>query len=182
MLPMAPLTWCSGQMQVSSMYPQYGALCTMHVAQCVCFAGEHSEAQVHVLPYTSLCMCAFGDSVGSAGTHTHHTLLVLHDQQVRYTYSRGVDSSRVCRAGLAAYPSWVPTIERLTAPSWAAVPRVFTDHCEEAAVRAATVLTGVSGRRLSLPVTLNPFRQPLSSQGSDNALPTYSNAFLLGWV
>ena len=34
--------------------------------------------------------------------------------------------------------------------------------------------------RLTRP-RLNPFRSPVSARGSDNALPTYSNAFVFGW-
>ncbi|KAK9806175.1 hypothetical protein WJX72_004469 [[Myrmecia] bisecta] len=81
-------------------------------------------------------------------------------------------------AGLAAYPSWIPTIQLLAAPL--APPAVFTDFCEEAAHRGAVMLQATAGKELSLPLKINPFRKPVRCTGRDNALPSYSNAFLFG--
>lgn len=45
-------------------------------------------------------------------------------------------------AGLAAYASWVPTLKLLTARG--GPPCVFTDYCEEAALRGAQVLAALA--------------------------------------
>ena len=58
---------------------------------------------------------------------------------------------------------------------------MFTDFCEEAAVRGQAMLQHLGARDL-LPITVNPFRSPLSCTGDDNRLPSYSNAFLFGLV
>eukprot|EP00897_Mesotaenium_endlicherianum_P003496 jgi/Mesen1/3174/ME000184S02239 len=63
-----------------------------------------------------------------------------------------------------------------------AIPCVVTDFCEEAAVLAAQVMEAVYCRHLTLPVQVNPFRQPLSSKDGGMALPTLSNAFIFGMV
>lgn len=81
-------------------------------------------------------------------------------------------------AGLAAYPSWVPTLRSLPR----GVPIVFTDYCEEAALRAASMVKVLTGAPLALPLCVNPFRRPASSQGRDNALPSFSNGFMFGLV
>ena len=93
-------------------------------------------------------------------------------------------------AGLAAFTSWMPTVRVLLAAS---APVVLTDFTEEAACMGAALLAeavrtavggggcGGGGRRM-LPVARNPFRQPMSSMGNDNALPTYSNGFTFGFL
>lgn len=122
---------------------------------------------------------------------------------------RAVDADMLWGAGLAAYPTWLPTLRLLARPG--APAAAFTDFCEEAALRAADVAAACLGgsgsapapsppgdaagsgagdgaaraggepgsraRRVG-PVHVNPFRQPRSCQGADNALPSYSNAFM----
>ena len=111
-------------------------------------------------------------------------------------------------AGVAAFAEWVPTLRALAhAKPPAAV--VITDFTEEAALMGASIIAEVVGTLCGgvadadgnkkdgdkrdkrdtsrpelrlLPVARNPFRQPLSSRGNDNALPTYSNGFTFGWV
>ena len=83
-------------------------------------------------------------------------------------------------AGLAAYVSWAPTIRRLLTGS-AGVVCLFTDYCEEAAERAMSMLQALGAQTL-MPITVNPFRSPLSCTGDDNRLPSYSNAFMFGFV
>lgn len=62
-----------------------------------------------------------------------------------------------------------------------APPALFTDFCEEAAFQAMCVLKATAhGDMLWLTPTVNPFRNPLSCQGRDNNLPSYSNAFVFG--
>ncbi|XP_074383559.1 uncharacterized protein LOC141725075 isoform X4 [Apium graveolens] len=57
---------------------------------------------------------------------------------------------------------------------------VFTDYCEEASHLAASCLSTRTGRPLSVPIQLNPFRQPLVVEHSGLLLPCYSNCFLFG--
>ena len=82
-------------------------------------------------------------------------------------------------AGLAAYPTWVPTLQLLSCKG--SPPAVFTDFCEEAAVQGMRVMQAVAGRSMHwMPVSINPFRKPLSCQSKDNNLPSFSNAFMFG--
>uniref|UniRef100_A0A6M2F227 MYND-type domain-containing protein n=1 Tax=Populus davidiana TaxID=266767 RepID=A0A6M2F227_9ROSI len=80
-------------------------------------------------------------------------------------------------AGIAAYPSWLPTIELIKEMN---VPAIFSDYCEEASHLAACCIKSVTGRSLSLPIQLNPFRQPMMVEDSALLLPCYSNCFLFG--
>ncbi|GAQ79271.1 hypothetical protein KFL_000270300 [Klebsormidium nitens] len=80
-------------------------------------------------------------------------------------------------AGLAAYTTWQPTIALLNSPG--SPPAFFTDYCEEATCLAAQVLTSC-GARLTHEVQPNPFRQPWRIRARDNALPSFSNGFLVG--
>ncbi|XP_012092020.1 zinc finger MYND domain-containing protein 15 isoform X2 [Jatropha curcas] len=80
-------------------------------------------------------------------------------------------------AGIAAYPSWLPTVELINKKG---VPAVFSDYCEEACHLAACCITSVTGRPLTLPVQINPFRQPVVVEESTLLLPCYSNCFLFG--
>lgn len=79
--------------------------------------------------------------------------------------------------GIAAYSSWLPSIELIEKID---VPAVFTDYCEEACHLAANCIKTVTGRSLRLPVQLNPFRQPMAVEDSVLLLPCYSNCFLFG--
>lgn len=82
-------------------------------------------------------------------------------------------------AGLAAYASWVPTLQLLSQEG--SPPAVFTDFCEEAAVQGMHVMQAVVGGPMHwMPISINPFRKPLSCQGRDNNLPSFSNAFMFG--
>ena len=83
--------------------------------------------------------------------------------------------------GLAAYPSWQPTVRVLLTE--ALVPLLITDFCEEAGLMARNLLLAelqVTTKVDSLGVSklqVNPFRRPVSCQGDDNCLPSYSNCF-----
>ncbi|KAL9328117.1 hypothetical protein ACSQ67_003120 [Phaseolus vulgaris] len=79
--------------------------------------------------------------------------------------------------GIAAYSSWLPSIELVEKID---VPAVFTDYCEEACHLAASCIKTISDRPLKLPVQLNPFRQPIAVEDSVLLLPCYSNCFLFG--
>ncbi|KAI4314264.1 hypothetical protein L6164_027191 [Bauhinia variegata] len=80
-------------------------------------------------------------------------------------------------AGIAAYSSWLPSIELMEKIK---VPVIFTDYCEEACHLAASCINTVTGRSLTLPVQLNPFRQPMVVEHGVLLLPCYSNCFLFG--
>ena len=85
-------------------------------------------------------------------------------------------------AGLAAYSSWRPTLERLLQPP--RPPCFFTDYCEEAALRAANACRAVLGASsgsstCKVSVALNPWRSPLRTITGGMALPSCSNGFLI---
>ncbi|XP_058193260.1 uncharacterized protein LOC131310320 isoform X2 [Rhododendron vialii] len=80
-------------------------------------------------------------------------------------------------AGVAAFMSWLPTIELIKAIN---VPAVFSDYCEEAAHLAARCISSVTYRPPSIPIQLNPFRQPMVVEDSALFLPCYSNCFIFG--
>ncbi|KAF9606776.1 hypothetical protein IFM89_028152 [Coptis chinensis] len=80
-------------------------------------------------------------------------------------------------AGLAAYSSWLPTIELIKEMD---VPAVFSDYCEEAAHLAASCISTVTGCPLTIPIQLNPFRQPMAVEDSALLLPCHANCFLFG--
>ncbi|KAJ4961886.1 hypothetical protein NE237_021796 [Protea cynaroides] len=80
-------------------------------------------------------------------------------------------------AGIAAYASWLPTIELIKEMD---VPAIFSDYCEEAANLAANCISSVTGHPLGIPIQLNPFRQPMVVEDSSLFLPSYSNCFIFG--
>lgn len=67
----------------------------------------------------------------------------------------------------------------------------FSDFCEEAVLRAADIVLAQGGKllefdspriqSLSIPVFVNPLRQPTRIVQTDNALPSYSNGFIFGF-
>ncbi|KAI0529325.1 hypothetical protein KFK09_001872 [Dendrobium nobile] len=80
-------------------------------------------------------------------------------------------------AGITAYPSWLPSIELISKMN---IPAIFTDYCEEAAFLAARCICTVTGRPLSIPIQVNPFRQPMVMEDQALYLPCYSNCFIFG--
>ncbi|KAH0469440.1 hypothetical protein IEQ34_000998 [Dendrobium chrysotoxum] len=80
-------------------------------------------------------------------------------------------------AGITAYPSWLPSIELISEMN---IPAIFTDFCEEAAFLAARCISTVTGRPLSIPIQVNPFRQPMVMEDQALYLPCYSNCFIFG--
>ncbi|KAL4015884.1 zinc finger MYND domain-containing protein 15 isoform X1 [Cucumis melo var. makuwa] len=81
-------------------------------------------------------------------------------------------------AGIAAYSSWLPTIEFIKEIK---VPAIFSDFCEEACHLGASCLSSVIGRPITFPIQLNPFRQPIAMEDTALFLPCYSNCFLYGF-
>ncbi|KAI5078428.1 hypothetical protein GOP47_0006099 [Adiantum capillus-veneris] len=80
-------------------------------------------------------------------------------------------------AGVAAFPSWIPTLELIYKLQ---VPSIFTDFCEEATMLALKCIQKVLDCELSIPMQINPFRQPMTPPCKVMELPTYSNCFLFG--
>ncbi|GAV78906.1 zf-MYND domain-containing protein [Cephalotus follicularis] len=80
-------------------------------------------------------------------------------------------------AGVVAYSSWLATVELIKEIN---VPAVFSDYCEEACHLAVCCINSITGRPLTIPVQLNPFRQPMVVEDSALFLPCYSNCFLFG--
>jgi hypothetical protein len=97
-------------------------------------------------------------------------------------------------AGIAAFASWVPTIDlvlRLGAPA------LVTDLTAEAARLAAKIWQTRAALFSQAPrekksvaafgsdaysVALNPFRRVMSARGNDTQAPTYANGFGFQWV
>ncbi|XP_060214409.1 uncharacterized protein LOC132641428 isoform X4 [Lycium barbarum] len=79
-------------------------------------------------------------------------------------------------AGVAAYRSWLQTelIKEIT------VPAFFSDYCEEACNLAISCITSVTEASPTVPIQLNPFRQPRAVEDSALFLPCYSNCFIFG--
>lgn len=80
-------------------------------------------------------------------------------------------------AGIAAFQSWLPTLKLINKLR---VPAVFTDFCEEATILATTCVKEVLACKLTIPMQINPFRQPMTPPNKVLELPTYSNCFLFG--
>ena len=94
-------------------------------------------------------------------------------------------------AGIAAFASWVPTVDLVLRMN---VPALVTDLTAEAARMAAAVwrrraaecIECVASRGAPIEtdadVALNPFRRVLSARGNDTTAPTYANGFGFAWV
>ncbi|KAH6770724.1 zinc ion binding protein [Perilla frutescens var. hirtella] len=80
-------------------------------------------------------------------------------------------------AGVAAYTSWLPTLEVIKELQ---VPAVFSDYCEEACHLAASCVRSVTGNAPRIRIQMNPFRHPLCVEEGALYLPCYSNCFLFG--
>lgn len=80
-------------------------------------------------------------------------------------------------AGVAAYPSWMPTIEMIRQTG---IPAIFTDFCEEAAHLASCCISSITGQPLKIPIQVNPFRQPVAAENNALYVPCYSNCFVFG--
>ena len=133
---------------------------------------------------------ASGALVGAAGGQV--SVVCLRGRYCRDLLSeRGLEGPEVVvamNAGLPAFPEWEPSVLFVLASG---APLFVTDLTEEAAVQARALVAGAAMRKLPTgppgarpgrwdisEVDVNPFRQPLSSRGADNLLPTCSNGFL----
>ncbi|KAI3467454.1 hypothetical protein Pfo_024117 [Paulownia fortunei] len=80
-------------------------------------------------------------------------------------------------AGIAAYQSWLPTLELLKEIK---APAVFSDYCEEASHLAVCCISSATGSAPKIEIQINPFRQPLCVEETALYLPCFSNCFLFG--
>ncbi|XP_062621593.1 zinc finger MYND domain-containing protein 15-like [Saccostrea cucullata] len=126
-------------------------------------------------------------SIHMFGKHLHHKVkekswtfsnvtITVHNQ----FYHKHVSQERIptvvigFNAGLAAYPSWIPTITKLKDMK---TPTYFTDYCRSSIELSKMMLQDHSGISISAPI-LNPFRSPIRKISSDHELPCFSNAFI----
>ncbi|KAG8663298.1 zinc finger MYND domain-containing protein 15 isoform X2 [Manihot esculenta] len=79
-----------------------------------------------------------------------------HDRYRDFTEDSFPDLVIAPNAGIAAYPSWLPTIELINEMG---VPAVFSDYCEEACHLAECCITRVTGRPLAIPAATGCRRQ-----------------------
>lgn len=131
------------------------------------------------------CICKSSDEDFSSCASTGKSLGVTLRLHAGYYHDRYKDLAKdsfphliiAPNAGVAAYTSWLPTIELIKEIN---VPAVFSDYCEEASHLAACCISTITGCPLPVPIQLNPFRQPLAVEDSALFLPCYSNCFLFG--
>ncbi|XP_024024026.1 zinc finger MYND domain-containing protein 15 isoform X2 [Morus notabilis] len=129
------------------------------------------------------CVCKSSECV-SWDVHTSKTSIITLNLRKGFYHDRYRDMAKdsfphliiAPNAGIAAYPSWLPTIliKEMN------IPAIFSDYCEEACNLGASCITSVTGCPLARPIQLNPFRQPVAVEGSALFLPCYSNCFLYG--
>lgn len=131
------------------------------------------------------CICKSSSERVSWGVHTNETSAVTLQLRRGFYHERYTDIAKdssphlviAPNAGIAAYSSWLPTIELLKDMN---IPAVFSDYCEEACHLGACCISSVTGRPLNIPIQLNPFRQPMVVENSALFIPCYSNCFLYG--
>ncbi|KAL4348054.1 hypothetical protein GQ457_17G024600 [Hibiscus cannabinus] len=129
------------------------------------------------------CNCKYENENTSCGVGAHTSSAVMLQLHRGYYHERFIDISKdslphlviAPNAGVAAYASWLPTIELIKKIN---VPAVFSDYCEEACHLAACCINTVTSQPPRLPIQLNPFRQPMVVEDSALHLPCYSNCFL----
>ncbi|XP_072959742.1 uncharacterized protein [Typha angustifolia] len=124
--------------------------------------------------------CTGSGKIGSSGTTTVTLKLrkgFYHDRYRDISKDSRPNVIVAPNAGVAAYSTWLPTIELINEMG---VPAIFTDFCEEAAYLASRCISSVTARPLRLPIQINPFRQPMMVEDSALYLPCYSNCFLFG--
>ena len=89
-------------------------------------------------------------------------------------------------AGIAAFTSWEPTLKMLVNEFGPVV--IITDYTEEAAnmglkeLKKMVLREKAAARWNFLEVQVNPYRQPVSCKGADNAMPSYANGFIFGMI
>ncbi|CAN8235843.1 unnamed protein product [Cochlearia groenlandica] len=132
------------------------------------------------------CECKYSSKIHSPGNESAWSLGVslqlhrgfYHDRYSDITKDSGPPHIVIApNAGIPAYPSWIPTIELIKEIK---VPAVFSDYCEEACHLASCCIETITRQPLSLPIGLNPFRQPMAVEETPLLIPCYSNCFIFG--
>ena len=162
------------------------------VIVCHCLGAASREAALEptfaeltvLLPATKLRLVLIGPDAPSGSGETRRTE-GRHGGWLEVIWQRGLyedidlqppSLAVACNSGIFEYDSWQPTIAVLEEHS---TPFVFTDYSEMGLVGAAVAIREHHGLRLSLPITLNPFRQPLD-RGS--MLPGLEGAVGIPWI
>jgi hypothetical protein len=132
-----------------------------HQIDPACHGKTHNLGALSILAYSGV----YTDFVpeGCCGLTDPHAVIALN-------------------CGLGAYPEWTPTCKLLLDPQAPAprVPAFFTDYCEASCEVGRQLLEETLAAPLAYPVTMNPFRCPLSrrQRGLFTAYPEYGNGFL----
>ncbi|KAM7484287.1 hypothetical protein LguiA_000296 [Lonicera macranthoides] len=150
-----------------------------------CRDGEIIELDGYAPCDETNCLCKSSEEnlrlCASTGKPSAVTLMLhagyYHDRYRDVTKGSFPDLIIAPNAGVAAYTSWLPTIELIKEIE---VPAVFSDYCEEACYLAASCISTVTSSPPKIPIQLNPFRQPLAVEDGALLLPCYSNCFLFG--
>ncbi|KAL4586894.1 hypothetical protein LXL04_011541 [Taraxacum kok-saghyz] len=176
-----------------------GTLPTCCIWRVACFTSCSPTVRVHIdfvgpgIPHdrngerTTLCSYAHCTEVDcrckssksefiSPITVTLHSGF-YHDRYTQLTKEFIPDLIIAPNAGIAAYKTWLPTIELIKEIE---IPAIFSDYCEEACHLAVNCISSVTGCPPIIPIQLNPFRQPLAVEDTALTLPCYSNCFLFG--
>lgn len=98
----------------------------------------------------------------------------VYQEEATYLPSPHVIVALNC--GLESHVSWIGALDLIKSMG---APAFFTDQSEILCANAKRVLRS-AGLHITLPVTPNPFRSPVKSQGASCNLPSYSNGFILG--
>ncbi|CAN6448521.1 unnamed protein product [Victoria cruziana] len=144
--------------------------------------GEHVILSGYAKCLDEECKCKFLNENKASATHDYRLNLRLwrgfyHDR-FRDILKDGLPHYIIGpNAGIAAYASWKPTVELIRNMNLTAI---FSDYSEEAAHLAAHCISTVTGHSLSLPIQLNPFRQPFMVEDAALCIPCFSNCFLFG--
>ncbi|XP_050129777.1 uncharacterized protein LOC126606427 isoform X3 [Malus sylvestris] len=151
----------------------------------------HLELIGPLIPQHRDCICKSSSKTVSGDVHTSEPSAVTLQLRSGFYHDRYMDITKdssphlviAPNAGIAAYSSWLPTIELIKDMN---IPAVFSDYCKEACHLGARCISSITGRPLNIPIQLNPFRQPMVVEDSVLVLPCYSNCFLYGmsnwWV
>jgi len=157
------------------------------------------------VPFNALYDCDFeGECWARTNPVTVHMYRGLY-HEVRETITCAYERNDFLRdphrlvfmpnAGIAAFTSWEPTLKMLvndvgeTRRFGSKQPVVvITDYTEEAAnmglkeLKKMVLREKVAARWKFLEVRVNPYRQPVSCKGADNAMPSYANGFIFGMI
>ncbi|KAK6160132.1 hypothetical protein DH2020_003513 [Rehmannia glutinosa] len=147
--------------------------------------GERIDLNIYAQCNEMDCRCKYSVANHSEGITTRHSRAITLRLHAGCYHDRYRDLLKdsfphiiiAPNAGIAAYTSWLPTLEVIKEIK---VPAVFSDYCEEASHLAASCISTVTGTAPKIPIQINPFRQPLRVEESALYIPCYSNCFVFG--